>query len=184
MAFRLPPLPFIIVINTSFIRFQKRFDALSGAYRILLHLIYTMYISRDYQYMFLASLFPSAKLLLFFSCLQSPFWSFLRGYSVNEVIGDPYSSYTHTKNVRLVSFNLGAWGSRLPNLSKYLPNKAHVVTWAESLVLGEINETVEISSTQVLSCSALSWCSLAPICYPNFIVFGNRRLRYILHSRG
>ena len=37
-------------------------------------------------------------------------------------------------------------------------------------------ETVEISSTQVLSCSALSWCSLAPICYPFFSVSGNRRI--------
>ncbi len=51
-------------------------------------------------------LFSNRKVTAFFLYLQSPFWSFLRGYSVNEVVGDPYSSYTHTKNVRLVSFNL------------------------------------------------------------------------------
>ena len=55
MDFRHPPL----------VRFRTCFDALSGAYRIPLHLIYTVYISLDFQYMSLASLFQTTKLLLF-----------------------------------------------------------------------------------------------------------------------
>jgi len=77
MAFRLPPLPFIIVNNTSFIRFRNCFDALSGAYRIPLHLIYTMYISRDFQYRSSALFFPPAKLLLFSYICKVHFGPFL-----------------------------------------------------------------------------------------------------------
>ena len=65
MDFRHPPL----------VRFRTCFDALSGVYRIPLHLIYTMYISRDYQ--FLASLFPTAKLLLFSDICKVHFGPFL-----------------------------------------------------------------------------------------------------------
>ena len=66
MAFRHPPL----------VRFRTCFDALSGAYRIPLHLIYTMYISRDYQYMFFSISVSDHKVTAFFLYLQSPFWSF------------------------------------------------------------------------------------------------------------
>ena len=60
----------------------------------------------------------------------------------------------------------------------------NVSVYKPYLSCNEFSKSVEFSENQAFGLLRLSWCSLAPLCYPNIIVPGHGRLRYILRSRG